>query len=75
MFDDLYREHRDAIRRYCLRRLPVGEVDDVVSEVFSIVWRRLEAAPASGRVLPWLYAIGRAVARAARVTGRGTGAA
>lgn len=39
-FEAIYLAHGTAIRRYAARRVPVEAVDDVVSEVFLIAWRR-----------------------------------
>lgn len=55
----LWVEHADAVRRFARRRLPEAEVEDVVSETFSVVWRRIEDVPADA--LPWIYAVARNV--------------
>ena len=56
-FEQIYSEHADAIRAYVRRRAPEDVVDDVVSEVFLVCWRRLDDVP--GEALPWLYAVAR----------------
>ncbi|MEU6080436.1 sigma-70 family RNA polymerase sigma factor [Streptomyces sp. NPDC047108] len=58
-FADAYREHYWAVSRYVARRLdgPPHEVEEVVSEVFSVAWRRRADVPES--VLPWLYGVAR----------------
>ncbi len=61
-FDRIFDRHHDAVQRYCLRRLPWHEVNDVVAEVFLVAWRRIDEAPES-RELPWLYGIAKNVIR------------
>lgn len=56
-FEQIYAEHRDAVRAYVRRRAPVDVVDDVVADVFIVCLRRLDAVPA--QPLPWLYAVAR----------------
>ncbi|WP_256840400.1 RNA polymerase sigma factor [Ornithinimicrobium faecis] len=53
-FDDLFRRHHVAIRSYALRRAP-SEADDIVSEVFTVAWRKRDEVP--DHPLPWLYAV------------------
>jgi hypothetical protein len=52
----LFDAHFDAVRAYCIRRLPLAEANDATSEVFLIAWRRLEDIPQDGerrgRTLP-----------------------
>ncbi|MEM7284841.1 MAG: sigma-70 family RNA polymerase sigma factor [Actinomycetota bacterium] len=57
-FDDLYRTTFAAVYAYCVRR--VGrrdDVDDVVSEVYAAVWRRLDDALAADAPLAWIYGV------------------
>jgi RNA polymerase sigma-70 factor, ECF subfamily len=56
-FEQLYAEHADAISAYVRRRAPEDAVDDVVSDVFLVCWRRLDDVPENA--LPWLYAVAR----------------
>ena len=57
-FEQLYRAHAGAVRKYAVRRVGSDAIaDDVVSDVFLVVWRRLDDVP--GRPLPWLLAIAR----------------
>ena len=56
-FDEYFAE----VRSYCLRRLPVADANDAVSEVFLVVWRRRDTAPDD--VKPWLFAIARNIVR------------
>lgn len=48
----LFDLHATAVRAYAIRRLGPDAADDVVSEVFSIAWRRRRAVPEPA--LPWL---------------------
>jgi RNA polymerase sigma-70 factor (ECF subfamily) len=58
-FDALFREHHPAVRAYARRRVPPEVVDDIVSETFLVVWRRLDDVPDAP--LPWLLAVARHV--------------
>jgi RNA polymerase sigma-70 factor (ECF subfamily) len=58
-FDVLFREHHRAIQAFARRRVPPELVDDIVSETFLIVWRRLDDVPELP--LPWLLAVARNV--------------
>ena len=54
-FEQIYGEHREAIRAYVRRRAPDALVDDVVSETFVVCLRRIDRVPP--QPLPWLYAV------------------
>ena len=41
---------------YARRRCGSADVDDLVAEVFTVAWRRLDDVPA-GNELPWLYGV------------------
>ena len=57
-FEQLYRAHAGAIRTYAARRVSSeAAADDVVSDVFLVVWRRLDDVP--DEPLPWLLATAR----------------
>ena len=57
-FEQLYRAHAGAVRTYAVRRAPSDAIaDDIVSDVFLVVWRRLDEVPDSPA--PWLLAIAR----------------
>ena len=67
-------QHAAAVSRYCLRRLPVSDVNDVVAEVFAVAWRKLDTMPEGDAELPWLYAVARnEVLKARRSTSRRNG--
>ena len=44
-FEQIYEEHREALRAFVQRRAPESIVDDVVSETFLVCWRKLERIP------------------------------
>jgi RNA polymerase sigma-70 factor (ECF subfamily) len=56
-FEQIYEEHRDAVRAYVRRRAPEAIVEDVVSETFLVCWRKLDRV--ADEPLPWLYAVAR----------------
>src|SRR5581483_383183 len=56
-FEQIYAQHADAVRNYVRRRAPADLVEDVVSDVFLVCWRRLDDVPR--QALPWLYAVAR----------------
>jgi RNA polymerase sigma-70 factor, ECF subfamily len=58
-FDALFRDHHPAVRAYARRRVPPEDVDDIVSETFLVLWRRLDDVPEAP--LPWLLAVARNV--------------
>ena len=37
----------------------MGDVNDVVADVFVVAWRKIDRIPPEGEVLPWLYGIAR----------------
>jgi RNA polymerase sigma-70 factor (ECF subfamily) len=58
-FDALFRDHHPAVRAYARRRVPPEDVDDIVSQTFLTVWRRLDDVPEAP--VPWLLAVARNV--------------
>src|SRR5581483_5246055 len=54
-FEQIYEDHREAVRAYVRRRAPEAFVDDVVSETFVVCLRRIDRVPP--QPLPWLYAV------------------
>ncbi|HEY8982441.1 MAG TPA: sigma-70 family RNA polymerase sigma factor [Streptomyces sp.] len=59
-FEAAYRAAYRPVLRFLSRRLPSGEAEDAVAEVFVVAWRRWGEAPAEP--LPWLYGIARRIA-------------
>jgi RNA polymerase sigma-70 factor (ECF subfamily) len=51
------------MRDYFLRRLPVGEVNDAMAELFLVAWRRIDVAPEGDESRLWLYGVARNVVR------------
>ena len=69
-FDELYREHYDAIERYVRRRVDDTTASDVVAEIFTVAWRRIHEVPVDDTKL-WLFGVGRnVVANHVRGSGR-----
>ena len=56
-FEQIYEEHREAVRVFVRRRAPDSILEDVVSETFLVCWRKLDRVP--DEPLPWLYAVAR----------------
>jgi len=62
LFVELYDKHYDELYAFCRRRVDGAVVDDVVSEVFTVLWKR------SGKLEPgleraWIFGIARNVIR------------
>jgi len=55
-FARLFASAYGPVWAYARRRVPAADVDDIVSEVFTVAWRRLESIP-QGAELPWLYRV------------------
>lgn len=60
-FAEIYGSYFKYVHAYCRRRVSVDQVDDTVSDVFVIVWRKADEIPESDEVLIWLYGIARGV--------------
>lgn len=58
-FERLFRAEYQAVADYLSRRAEPDLLDDLVDEVFLVVWRRLERVPEAPR--PWLLAVARNV--------------
>src|SRR4051794_31069206 len=58
-FEEVFREHYDAVRGFAFRRVPGDLAQDAVAETFLVAWRRLDDVPADA--LPWLYGVARRV--------------
>jgi RNA polymerase sigma factor (sigma-70 family) len=61
--ETLFRQHSGRVLDYARHRVStLAEAEDVVSEVFTVLTRRLEEAPlAPDEVLPWLLGVARKV--------------
>ncbi|GAA6525149.1 sigma-70 family RNA polymerase sigma factor [Intrasporangium sp. DVR] len=57
-FTALARQVGVPVRRYVARRADPASVDDIVSDVFLVLWRRLDDVPTDDP-LPWTYAVAR----------------
>ncbi len=57
--EELFRHYGRYVAAYAKRRVASDLVDDVVSEVFFVAWRRRSEVPADA--LPWLYGTARHV--------------
>jgi RNA polymerase sigma-70 factor, ECF subfamily len=55
----LFEQHYAAVLAYALRRAPRAVAEDVASETFVVVSRRIEDVPVD--TLPWLYGVARRV--------------
>jgi RNA polymerase sigma-70 factor (ECF subfamily) len=53
----MYRAHADAVATYARRRSDAETADEVVADVFLVVWRRLGEVPDDP--LPWLLGVAR----------------
>ncbi|NNC92385.1 MAG: sigma-70 family RNA polymerase sigma factor, partial [Acidimicrobiia bacterium] len=62
-FRRIFDEHFQAVTRYCLRRLPVADVNDATAEVFLVAWKKIDRVPGGEEALPWLYGVARNVVR------------
>jgi RNA polymerase sigma-70 factor (ECF subfamily) len=59
-FTWLYDQHFHEIFTYCARRVPAQTAHDVVSEVFVVVWRRIDDVPPDAE-RAWLFGVARGV--------------
>jgi RNA polymerase sigma-70 factor (ECF subfamily) len=62
----VYREHHQAIRSYCFRRLAPSDANDATAEVFLLAWKKLDDVPVGPGTLPYLYTMARNVVANAR---------
>ncbi len=64
-FRALFTDSYSALRRYAHHRgLSPADSEDLVAEVFTIAWRRIDDVPADA--VPWLFAVARNVLRNTR---------
>ncbi len=57
-FEQLARDVWAPLHAYVARRAPHSEVDDIVSETLTTLWRRLDDVPVDA-TLPWSFAVAR----------------
>lgn len=57
VFRQLYEEHHSAVLAYCLRRTDEFSAQDAASEVFTVVWKKIDQCPSGPVVRAWLYGI------------------
>ena len=61
-FCQIYDQHYGQVQAYAVRRLDVrADVADVVAEVFTTAWRRLDDIPPPPEARLWLYGVARRV--------------
>ena len=58
-FEALYTAHYSAIAGYVLRRVAAQEADDVIAQVFTVAWRRLDHVPPPPDDRLWLFGVAR----------------
>lgn len=60
-FEALYADTMPRVMGYALRRTDAEEARDVVSETFTVAWRRFDDVPEGDPALPWLLTTARKV--------------
>ncbi len=55
-FSTRFHHHRVPITKFLYRRVDANDVDDLVSEVFGVAWRK-GSTVTEGEELPWLYRV------------------
>ena len=58
-FEALYAAHYQQVAGYVLRRVAAHEADDVIAQVFTVAWRRLDHIPAPPGDRQWLFGVAR----------------
>jgi RNA polymerase sigma factor (sigma-70 family) len=58
-FEALYTAHYNVIAGYVLRRVAAQEADDVIAQVFTVAWRRLDHVPPPPDDRLWLFGVAR----------------
>jgi RNA polymerase sigma-70 factor (ECF subfamily) len=58
-FERIFAATYQPVRAYVVRRAPAAAVEDVLSEVFLVAWRRLDSV--ADDPLPWLFGVARRV--------------
>ena len=54
---ELWVEHEPTVRAFVRARADHGQVDDLVSQTFTVAWQRIETVPVEA--LPWLLVVAR----------------
>lgn len=67
-FERIFTAHYPAVLRYARRRTGAGHAEEVVAEVFTIAWQRIDRVP--DEALPWLLVSARNVLANDRRAGR-----
>ena len=55
-YEELFNECYQPLHAFARRRLPHAEADDLVADVLTTAWRRLDDVPHDA-ALPWLYGV------------------
>lgn len=61
-FRELFDECYQPLSAYARRRVGPDDADDLVADVLTVAWRRLDDVPADA-ALPWLYGVARGLLR------------
>lgn len=70
-FHALYTAHYPAILAYAIRRIePSDDATDIVADVFTTAWRRLDQVPAAPDERLWLYGVAQRVVAGRRRSAR-----
>lgn len=69
-FRGIFDAHLPMVQRYCVRRLSTADANDAVSEVFLVVWRRIDEVPGGDETLPWVLGVARNAVRNLQRSGR-----
>lgn len=56
-FRRIYEAHYGEVLAYCRRRTQASDAHDAVSEVFTIVWRKIDDRPDDEKTRAWLFGI------------------
>lgn len=71
-FDDFFRTHYSAVRRFARSLVSEGDVDDIVASTFQAAWQKFDQIPA-GAARAWLFGTARNMARNRWAMGRRAG--
>ncbi len=62
-FRQIFDDNFEAVRAYCLRRLPADDAHDATSDVFLVAWRRIGDVPVGDDARLWLFGVARNTVR------------